>query len=340
MRKLVISDLHFGIKSNSITWLESQLEFFDKQIFDAIENKNIDKVVFLGDVHDIRYSINQQIGIEIRNLFRKMLDKFPNKEFIILAGNHDYYTPLEEYSYYNFYELVFGEEFCKCHPNLRIINNDPWMDVDGSLYLPWYWTENTDHFDEILYNYDFSRDVKAVYCHADLTCWPGARIGSLRGCPVYSGHIHYIVDDPIGNLHNLGAALALTYNDVNQARYIYIIEDEEIKEKIENNTTPKFKRIFNDEMFEKTEEFFRNAYVEICISNKLYSKAKYIEQLKFLKNTYIDSNIRVHIIDDDTDITTLSVAGFNTNIESYIEDNIPEHLDDKFTRIKNKMKEA
>ena len=72
----------------------------------------------------------------------------------------------------------------------------------------------------------------------------------------------------------------------------------------------------------------------------LYSKAKYIEQLKFLKNTYIDSNIRVHIIDDDTDITTLSVAGFNTNIESYIEDNIPEHLDDKFTRIKNKMKEA
>ena len=100
MRKLVVGDLHFGIKSNSVTWLESQLEFFDKQIFDAIENKNIDKVVFLGDVHDIRYSINQQIGIEIRNLFRKMLDKFPDKEFIILAGNHDYYTPLEEYSYY------------------------------------------------------------------------------------------------------------------------------------------------------------------------------------------------------------------------------------------------
>ena len=28
------------------------------------------------------------------------------------------------------------------------------------------------------------------------------------------------------------------------------------------------------------------------------------------------------------------------NLASYIEDNIPEHLDDKFTRIKNKMKEA
>ena len=79
-----------------------------------------------------------------------MLDRFSDKEFIVLAGNHDYYTPLEEFSYYNFYELVFGEEFIKCHPNLRIVNIEPWMDMDGSLYLPWYWTENTDHFDEIL----------------------------------------------------------------------------------------------------------------------------------------------------------------------------------------------
>lgn len=340
MRKLVIGDLHFGIKSNSITWLESQLDFFDKQIFDIIENKDIDKVIFLGDIHDIRYSVNQQIGIEIRNLFRKMLDKFSDKEFIIIAGNHDYYTPLEEFSYYNFYELLFGEEFCQCHPNLKIINKDPWMDSDGSLFLPWYWTENTDHFDEILYNYDFSQDVKSIYCHADLTCWPGARIGSLRGCPVYSGHIHFIVDDPIGNLHNLGAALSLTYNDVNQSRYLYIIEDHEIVDRIENNVTPKFKRIFNDEMFEKGEEFFKNSYVEICISNNLYNKAKYIEQMKYLKLTYVDSSIRIHVIDDDTNIETLSVDGFNTNISQYIEDNIPEHLDSKYEIIKNRLKEA
>ena len=41
MRKLVIGDIHFGVKSNSLFWLETQLELFDKQIFDIIENKNI-----------------------------------------------------------------------------------------------------------------------------------------------------------------------------------------------------------------------------------------------------------------------------------------------------------
>ena len=60
----MIGDLHIGIKNNSLTWLESQLEFFDKQIFKTIEEKEVKRVIFLGDVSDIRYSINQQIGIE------------------------------------------------------------------------------------------------------------------------------------------------------------------------------------------------------------------------------------------------------------------------------------
>ena len=212
MRALVIGDLHFGIKSNSLSWLESQLKFFKDQIFVAIEEKNIDRIIFLGDVSDIRYSVNQQIGIELKKLFREMLNKFNDKEFIIVAGNHDYYSPLEEFAEYTAYELMFGEEFYKCHPNLRVVQNDPYMDNDGNLFLPWYWTENPTHFDEILYNYDFSREVKAVYCHADLMTWPGARIGSLKGCPVYSGHIHNINIDKLSNLYNLGAAVALTFN--------------------------------------------------------------------------------------------------------------------------------
>ena len=66
MRTLVVGDLHIGIKNNSLTWLESQLEFFDKQIFETIQNKEIKRVIFLGDIYDIRYSINQQVGIELQ----------------------------------------------------------------------------------------------------------------------------------------------------------------------------------------------------------------------------------------------------------------------------------
>jgi hypothetical protein len=172
-----------------------------------------------------------------------------------------------------------------------------------------------------------------------LTCWPGARIASFKGCPIYSGHIHYIVEDELCNLHNIGSAVALTFNDVNQDKYLYILEDFKIVEKIKNVITPSFKRVYNEEIFDLDDEFFDNSYIQLCISTKNINKAKYVEFIKELKLKYISANIRLHIIDDNTNIDTLSVNGFNTDIETYIEDNIPKHLDNKYNIIKKKIQE-
>lgn len=336
MRELLIGDLHFGIKNNSVTWLESQIEFFEKQIFDIVKKENLDRIIFLGDVTDVRYGINQQVGIEVKNIIRKLAKLF-NKDIYFVCGNHDYYSPLEEFIMYNSYELLFGEEFLEKYPHVHFVTREPFLSNDGSLFLPFYWTENTDHFDELLYTYKFGYEVKAIYCHADLTCWPGARITALKGCPIYSGHIHYIVDDPLGNLHNVGAALSLTFNDVNQDRFVYIVEDYKIVKQIKNITTPQFKQLYNDKIFEATHETFDNSYIRLCISSSNINKAKYIDQIKYLKSTYLDSNIRINVIDDLDNGEMLSVEGFNTNIQNYIEDNIPNHLISKYEYIKEKM---
>ena len=141
----------------------------------------------------------------------------------------------------------------------------------------------------------------------------------------------------MANLFNLGSACAFTFNDVNMDKYVYILEDYKIVKKIKNVTTPSFKRLYNEEIFNVTDDMFNNSYVQLCISSNNINKAKYVEQIKELKNTYVDSNIRLHTIDEDTDMTTLSVATFNTNIETYIEDNIPEYLDEKYQIIKDKI---
>ena len=340
MKELLIGDVHFGIKTNATYWLDTQIDLFEKQIFDVIDkNPDLDRIVFLGDLFDIRYSINQQIGIEVKNIIRKLADKFQYpKEILFLAGNHDYYSPLEEFDKYNAYELVFGPEFKKCYPNIRFINKEPYLDSDGGLFLPWYWTENPNHFDDLLYQYKFGSEVKAIYCHADLTIWPGGRISSLRGIPVYSGHIHYLYDDEMGNLHNLGAALQLTFGDTNQPRYMYILEDFKITEKIENITTPSFKRIYNDEIFTVTEDDFINSYMQICVNASNINKANYIEQIKLLKTSYTFANIRVHVVEDDNVAAAfVPAAGFKTNISNYIKQNIPEKLNSKYEMIKGKV---
>ena len=42
-----------------------------------------------------------------------------------------------------------------------------------------------------------------------------------------------LYDDELGNLHNLGAALQLTFGDTNQPRYLYVLKDFKIIDKIE-----------------------------------------------------------------------------------------------------------
>lgn len=341
MRQLLIGDCHFGIKSNAISWLECQLKFFRKQIFNIIKNENLDRIVFLGDLTDIRYSINQQIGIELKKLIRELAKLFDG-EIVFVAGNHDYYSPLEEFLEYNSYELLFGEEFLKCYPNIIIVNKTPKLLSDGSLCLPWYYTENTSHFDEILYRYNFKEEVKCIFCHADLSVWPGARITALRGVPVYSGHIHYVQEDQISKLYNIGAVFPLTFNDVNQSRYVYIIDDTySIVYEIKNVTTPMFKRYYNDDIFNLTDDVFTNAFVQLYISDTNMSKLKYVEQLKYIKEKYNSQNISVHIItsDDISDRFNIDDSAIR-NISQYIDENIPEHLTKKYNIIKTKISES
>ena len=343
MKQLLIGDCHFGIKTNSVTWLNAQLTYFRTQIYDTIKNEDVDRIVFLGDLTDIRYSIEQQIGIELKNMIREMLDIYKDKEFIMLAGNHDYFSPLEEFAQYNSYELLFGPEFLQCHPNLKFVNQEPYLADDGSLFLPWYWTDNTDHFDELLYQFDMKHEVNAIFCHADLSVWPGARITSLYGKPVYSGHIHYIYEDTDANLFNLGAVFPLTFNDVNQDRFVYILNDDfKVEKKIKNITTFKFIRLYNEQLFDADDDVFHNSYIQLCVTQENINKARYIDQIKYLRLTYPDANIGIHVMDDDADIeelTQITNTGFNTNINKYIEENVPEHLNNKYEIIKQKIKE-
>lgn len=342
MRELLIGDLHFGIKSNSVIWLDKQCEFFRTQIFNVIKTKNLDRIVFLGDLTDARYSINQQVGIELKQVIKELSELFektnPNGKIIFVAGNHDFYTPTEEFCRYNSYRFLFDNDFLNAHDNIIIVDQEPKM-LDGALYLPWYWTDNTEHFDDILYKYDFKNDVKAVYCHADLSVWPGPRITSLRNTPVYSGHIHNIYEDPIGNLYNLGAALPLTFADVNEKRYLYILEDFKVVEKIENTTTPQFIRIVDEAIFNIPKEVLKpNNYILICISKSKMNSLEYLDKIKQIKEQYVDNTIRIHVINEETDISYNGhVDIFNTNIDNYIKTNIPEHLQERYNYIKEKV---
>ena len=355
--------MHFGIKSNSIPWLESQLKFFREQIFPIIENVelyNISDIVFLGDLFDIRYSTNNYISIEIKKLFREMIGLIENTDVKIfcLAGNHDYYSPIEELKEYNTYESVFGEEFLykygedfqyvtdKCSLVLKYNNN---IGIGNIILLPWYETENREKFkkhikDIILFNKTNKENpVRAIYCHTDLEPEFSDELEIANALkeldiPIYSGHIHYMYTNKEKKFYNLGACCAFTFNDANQSRYVYIINEKENKcVRIENVTTPKFIILRDEEIFDEYPKYYNNNYVEFIISECNKNQLRYKEQITKLKLQYPSSNIRVKIVTDSTLFCTNNGISINTNIEQYIENNIPDNLKDNLNIIKEEL---
>ena len=343
MKSLVIGDLHFGTKSNSVKWLEAQIKLFNDLIIKTIEDERFDRIIFLGDVTDIRYAINQQVGCELKNLVRKLSERFeeknPEGKIIFIAGNHDYYSPLEDFARYNSYELIFGEEFAAYHENIIFVTEFPYYDAENdALYLPWFYTEDNKKFSDALYQY---KGVSQIYCHTDLSGWGEGRIYSLKGAKVYSGHIHYPWESEVDGLYNLNAALPLNFNDVNSTRCIYVITNGEIVRKIENNITPTFKRLYNIQIFDQLDEkFFENSYVQFMIDRKNINKAEYIERIKELKRRFGETyHISVKLYDSEILNEKFEVAPIQTNISEYIDNNIPLHLELKYNTIKTKLQQ-
>lgn len=335
MKQLLVGDCHFGTHSNSVTWLEQQLNFFNTCFIETLDNKEIDRVVFLGDLFDIRYSINQQVGVEVKELIRKLVNKYQDIDFFFLAGNHDYFSPLEEFHSYNSFELVFGEEFVKCHPNVRIINNEPYYDGHGNLYLPWYYTENFNNFTDTVL--PLKNELVSIFCHDDLVQWDFSKLSSIGNAHVWSGHIHYIVKHNNPMLHNVGSLFAFTFNDVNSDKFMFLVEDNKIIDKIENNVTPKFKRFKNEEIFLITEEDVTNSFVELWIFNSNINKMQYKDRVNEIKMTYSTAcSIKTKTIDDSLS-QSFELSYFNANIDVYIQENIPTHLNDKYIFIKEKL---
>lgn len=333
MKDLVIGDLHFGIKTNNVTWLEKQVEFMDTFIVPKIAGH--DRVVFLGDLFDIRYSTNTQVGCCVKESVRKMLLGNPGTDFYFIAGNHDYYSPVIDFEEYNAYSLVFGEEFTTVHPNLHIIATEPLLD-SRTLMLPWYYTEDDTRYAGAMAKYAGEFDV--IYCHTACDQWTPEKVAAKGGATVFSGHIHYPWCDTGSKMFNVGAACAFTFNDVNSKRYIYTIVDGCIKGAYENTVTPKFVRYTDEEIFTVTPEDTAGAYVQLCVSSVNMQKALYIEQIKNIKTEFGADDVKTIVVDTEYSGVPIADIDFNTNMHEYIKKNIPQHLSVKYETVSNNIK--
>ena len=316
----LITDTHFGVKQNSITWLNSQINFIENQLIPNIlkEKENNPKykfkLVHMGDVFDSRSTISTMVAAKVVEIYKKLGEIIPVH---IIAGNHDFYSPnSDEIDTLN---LLLGNinGVSLWTKNYELIDND--------LYVPWYKWGDKD-IQEMIDN----GSVHRIFTHADIVT---ERIpyNNTGGIKIFSGHLHipYIKN----NIYNIGSCYPLNFADANHDRGYYILRNDNI-EFYTNKESIKFLRLYNEDIFntDKLNSIKSNDYIEIYISQSNMSMQKYIEATNNISRKYN----HIWIIPQSEESINGDLEKFEGyDINKITENIIPLELKDKFEMILN-----
>lgn len=177
----VCTDIHFGLKSNSLIHNLDCADFIDWFIATAKEN-GCETGMFLGDWHHHRASINlHTLHFSLRSL-EKLSQAFT--QFFFIPGNHDLY--------YRDKRDIHGAEWAQHLPNIHVIND--WFTESGVTIAPWLVGDDHKRIQKLNSQY--------VFGHFEL---PHFKMNAMVEMPdhgeihvdhfggvgeVYSGHFH------------------------------------------------------------------------------------------------------------------------------------------------------
>ncbi|MBR5297533.1 MAG: metallophosphoesterase family protein [Parabacteroides sp.] len=315
MKTILITDTHFGVKQNSVNWLNSQLEFIEDQLIPYIQKlSEKPRLIHLGDVFDSRSTISTFVATKVIEVFKKLSEV--TEDFIIIGGNHDFYSPNSDQI--DTLNLLLG------NLGIKIITKQCEIQ-DDNIYVPWYeWINNQDGIQQLINKHN----IKNLFTHTDIV----SENVTIRCDRVFSGHVH--IPYVNGRLWNLGSTYALNFADANQARGFYVKHEDDKVDFIENEKSFKFWRFKNDEIFD-IDRINKNDYVEIYISRGNYSLTSYEKQLDYIsknwKNLWIIP-VQDALIDGNNNLFECP------DIEQIAKASIPEYLQDKFNLILNSLK--
>lgn len=322
----IITDTHFGVKQNSATWINSQLDFIYNQLIPHIQQCKdsglYDKIrlIHMGDVFDSRSTISTMIATKVVEAFKKLVELCGENNIYIVAGNHDFYSPNSD--------TIDSLSLLLKNLNINLCIQDI-LHEDNDLFIPWYqWGSNESN--ELIE----SGRVKNIFTHADIVTEPIPYLHT-KNINIFSGHLH--IPSIKKNLYNLGSCYALNFADANHDRGYYTIIDDNKPEFHPNNHSIRFWRLYNEDIFNsKKFKLIRSGdYVELYISQSNMSIPEYIEKI----NKYTQELKNIWVIPQTETILNEDMEKFEGyDIEKITERMIPTELKDKFKMVLNYTK--
>lgn len=303
-RIFLLSDLHFGVRANSLEWLNNQLHFFANFYFPFLKEnvKKGDCFFMLGDWFDNRQLLDINImnkAIDVIYQISKIMPVY------LMTGNHDIYkknnTDVNSLAAFRFIPnvTIFEEPIIITNKNSKI------------LILPWLSTKE----EEEAFAKANIKNADYIFAHTDMAGFKydngrniikGANLKNIKGYKkIFSGHIHK--RQQIDHMYYIGSPYHTKRGDIGNKKMVYIFDPNNDKlESFENNLSSIFQRIKLEDLMEWTLEYaisiLANNYTDIIVPDKyvqLFNLTKFIELLEGCPYKKIETVGEKVKIDDD-----------------------------------------
>ncbi len=204
MKFLVVGDPH--VQLESLAECERLLDLVEEA---AVANE-VDRIVLMGDL----FHTFEVIRVEVIDFWRRRLLRLGCPVWI-LRGNHD--GP---------HDVKPGVHALRALEGRPVIIDEPRVERNDILWLPF--TRSSEEFTRWCKEYS---GTVTVYCHQDFNgaayengiyVKNGVDPDAIPQAQVISGHIHTVQE--FGKVFYVGAPRWMTIKDVNQDRFLWVIE--------------------------------------------------------------------------------------------------------------------
>lgn len=266
----ILGDMHLGVRSSSLEWLEMQKDFYDNQFIPTLlENyEDGDILVQVGDAFDNRQSVNIKVLHYAIDLFERFGKIMPTH---VICGNHDIWAKKSN--------EVSSIDALKWIPNVAIYKNPQEFTWGGKKVLLMPWRRDTEHEVETLAEYP---EASIVFCHSEVRGIKlNKKVDNFHGVEassydrfeaVYSGHIHY--RQRRGKLRMVGTPYELTRSDMDNTKGFDLVNLEDMQETFfENTISPKFVKFNLTQLYNtplgEFKDAIRNNYVDLYVPSNI-----------------------------------------------------------------------
>jgi len=312
MKIALITDTHFGARSDNLSFDNFFRKFYEEIFFPTLEQNKIQTIVHLGDIFDRRKYINFNT---LKNCREYFFDELKRREIFmhLMVGNHD--TFFKNTNAVNSPDLLldsYDNIRCYAEPfELKDLKSD-------ILLLPWICTENFQQCMDVIKNTQAPTlfghlEISGFVMHRGQECEGGFDPAIFSKFErVFSGHFHH--RSTKGNITYLGNPYELTWNDYDDPRGFHLYDTRSHELEFIENTHRMFHRIVYDDqqtVVDVSADSIRERMVKLVVANKTDFSAFDA----FVDRLYAANPLELKIIEDFSEFEAEALDDENLNLE-------------------------